>query len=175
MTNATKVDDLKMFPDKEESASDLPSILSIGADYNVSNAWKLSVSYNGYHDKGVDWGKNVYKEPRVIGYNTWEVALGAQYQLTEKFALSMGYLHTEMYMLEQFQSDFSYYSPANTYGGGFEWKASPKFTVDAGALISKYDDSTKQFNDTAVGSYSETYKKSNIGFALGLAYRFGGM
>ncbi|MEI6139661.1 MAG: hypothetical protein WCP85_10380 [Mariniphaga sp.] len=175
MTNATKVDDLKMFPDKEESASDLPSILSIGADYNVSNAWKLSVSYNGYHDKGVDWGKNVYKEPRVIGYNTWEVALGTQYQVTKKFALSLGYLHTEMYILEQFQSDFSYYSPANTVGGGFEWKATPKFTLDIGALYTKYHDSTKQFTDAAVGTYSETYKKSNLGFALGLAWHFGGM
>ena len=174
MTNATKVDDLAMFPDKKESASDIPSILSIGVDYNVSKAWKLSVSYNGYHDKGVDWGNNVYSEPRVIGYNSWEVALGTQYQVTEKFALSMGYLHTEMYMLEQFQSDFSYYSPANTVGGGFEWKATPKFTLDIGALYSKYHDSTKQFTDTAVGAYSETYKKSNLGFALGLAWYFGG-
>ncbi len=176
LTNKTVVDGTGMFPDKKESASDIPSILSIGADYKISKALKLSVSYNGYRDKAVDWGTNVYGEPRVIGYNTWEVALGAQYQLTEKFALSMGYLHTEMYMLEQFQSDFSYYSPANTFGGGFEWKASSKFTVDAGALITKYDDSTKQFTEMPpVGSYSETYKKSNIGFALGLAYRFGGM
>ena len=87
----------------------------------------------------------------------------------------MGYLHTQMQMLEQFQSDFSYYSPANTIGGGFEWKATPKFTFDIGALYTKYDDSTKKFTDTAVGSYSETYKKNNLGFAIGLAYHFGGI
>ena len=175
LTNATKVDDLGMFPDKATSASDLPSIFSIGADYNASKAWKLSVSYNSYHDKGVDWGNNVYGEKRVIGFNTWEVAVGTQYQVTKKFALSVGYLHTEMCMLEQFQSDFSYYTPANTVGGGIEWKATKKFTLDLGALYSKYEDANKLFKDDVVGNYTERYKKSNLGFAIGFAYHFGGI
>ena len=175
LTNNTTVDGTGMFPDKKENLSDLPSIFSIGADYKVSKKLRLSASYNSYHDKSIDWGVNIYGETRDMAFNTWELALGAEYQLTEKFALSMGYLHTEMCMLEKFQSDFSYYTPANTVGGGIQWKATKKFTLDLGALYSKYEDANKLFKDDVVGNYTERYKKSNLGFAIGFAYHFGGI
>ncbi len=176
LTNATKVDDTnKLFPDKKETGSDIPSLLSIGTEYKLSKKVKLSLSFNSYHDKGVDWGTNIYGEPRTISNNTWEVAIGGQYQLTNAFALSAGYLHTEMGVSKQFQSDFSYYNPGDTFGGGLEWKANSRFTVDAGMLCTFYTDANKTFTDASVGSYIETYKKRNLGFALGLCYRFGGM
>jgi len=177
LTNATTADGTnKLFPNGKKTGSDIPSLLSIGTDYKLSKALKVSVSYNSYNDKGVDWGNNIYDQPRTIDHNTWELAIGAQYQLIKKLALSAGYLRTEMGVSEQFQSDFSYFnSPANSYGGGIEWKPTPKFTVDAGMICTFYGDAKKAFTDTTVGSYSETYKKHNLGFALGLSYHFGGI
>jgi len=175
LTNATVVDGIGLFPDKAETSSDLPSLFSIGADYKLTKKVNLSISFNSYHDKGVNWGNNVYKEPRTIASNSWEVAIGGQYQWTEKFAVSMGYLHTEMGITKQFLSDFSYYNSGNTFGGGFEFKPFAKFTVDAGVLYTNYENAQKTFTDPALGSYFETYKKSNLGFALGLGYRFGGL
>ena len=174
LKNSTKVDGTGLFPDKKETGSDIPSLFSIGADYKVSK-FNFSLSFNAYNDKGVDWGVNIYDQPRVIDHNTWEVAFGTQYQLTNVLAISAGYLRTEMGVFPQFQSDFTYYNPsANTIGGGFEVKVSPKFTVDAGVLYTKYKDAQKPFIDAAVGNYSETYSKHNLGFALGLCYHLGG-
>ncbi len=177
LTNKTTADGTgRLFPDGKKTGSDIPSLLSIGTDYKVSKGFKVSVSYNSYNDKGVDWGKNIYDQPRTIDHNTWELAIGAQYQLLKKMAVSAGYLRTEMGASEQFQSDFSYYnSPANSYGGGIEWKPTPKFTVDAGMICTFYTDVKKSFTDAAVGAYSETYKKHNLGLALGLSYYFGGI
>lgn len=175
LTNNTKADDTGLYPDKAKTGSDLPDLFSIGADYKLSKTFKLSLSYNRYNDKGVDWGTNIYGEKREIGFNTWEVAVGGEYQMSKKLAFSLGYLHTEMFMLEQFQSDYSYFSPADTFGGGFEWKPTSRFTIDLGALYTKYKDTKKQFTDATFGSYTETYKKSNIGFAVGFAYHFGGI
>lgn len=175
LTNATVVDGTGLFPDKAEVGSDLPSIFSIGADYKLNPKFDLSLSFNSYHDKAVDWGTNVYKEKRTMATNSWEVAIGGQYQWTEKFAVSAGYLHTEMGISKQFQSDFSYYNSGNTFGTGFEWKPLPKFTVDAGVLYTIYTDEQKTFTDATYGKYNETYKKHNLGFALGLGYRFGGL
>jgi len=175
MTNATVVDGTGLFPDKKETGSDVPSLFSIGADYKLSKKFNLSLSYNSYHDKGVDWGTNVYGEKRVIDYNTWEVAIGGQYQWTKTLAVSMGYLHTETGVSKQFLSDFSYFNPGDTFGGGFEWKPFSRFTVDAGMLYTKYEDAQKTFADPTFGSYRETYSKSNLGFALGLGYHFGGL
>jgi long-subunit fatty acid transport protein len=174
LTNATKVDDTGMFPDKVESSSDLPALFSIGADYKATKRLNLSVSFNNYNDKGVDWGNNIYKQPRVIDHNEWELSLGGQYQLLKFLAISLGYLHTDIGVFDQFNSDFTYYSNSDSFAGGFEIKASKKLTVDLGALVTNYDSANKLFSTTDVGSYFETYKKHNLGFAIGLGYQFGG-
>ena len=176
LTNATKVDDTGMFPDKATTQNDIPAILAIGVDYKMSKKFLLSVSFNHYNDKGVDWGKNIYGEPRAIKNNEWEGCLGAQYQLCKFAAISCGYMHTQMGVFDQFNSDFSFYSNSETYSGGFEIKPSSKITIDLGALVTYYDDAHKLLKDSdpAIGSYFETYKKHNLGLAIGLSYHFGG-
>ena len=176
LVNATKVDGTGMFPDKQESSSDLPALLSIGASYQVTKNFTFSTSFNNYFDKAVNWGNNIYGEPRVIDHNEWELSFGGQYQLAKCLAISAGYLRTTMGVFDQFNSDFSYYSSSNTFAGGFEIKPLANLTVDLGALVTNYDNAVKKFTDAdpTVGSYFETYKKHNIGFAIGLGYHFGG-
>lgn len=175
LTNATVIDGTGKFPDKKETGSDLPALFSIGADYQLTKKFDLSLSFNSYHDKAVEWGNNIYGEQRTMGTNGWEVAIGGKHQCTDKFAVSAGYLHTEMGMTKQFQSDFSYYNSGDSFGGGLEWKPLKRFTLDAGMIYTAYKDEQKAFTDPTFGAYSETYKKENLGFALGLTYHFGGI
>ena len=176
LTNNTAVDGTGMFPDKAETASDLSALFSIGADYKVSKNFNFSVSYNNYNDKGVDWGKNIYGEARTIDHNGWEMAFGGQYQIVKYLAVSMGYLRTEMGASEQFNSDFSYYSNSDTFGGGFQIKPISNLTIDLGTLFTHYDNAPKLFKDAdpTIGNYFEVYKKHNLVFAIGLGYHFGG-
>ncbi len=174
LTNSTKVDGTGMFPDKAESSSDIPAIFAIGADYKITKKFNFSASFTHYNDKGVDWGNNIYKQPRVIKNNEWELAFGGQYQLMKCVAISLGYLHTAMGVYDQFNSDFSFYSNSETFGGGFEIKAGRNLTVDLGAIVTNYADANKLLTSPVVGSYFETYKKHNLGFAIGLGYQFGG-
>ncbi len=177
LSNSTKVDGTGLFPDKGKTGSDLPSILSIGADYKIAPSFNLSASFNSYHDKGVDWGYNIYGEKRTIDHDTWEAAIGGQYQLTKKFAVSAGYLLTVMGVSPQFQSDFSFINNgANTYACGIQWKPTSRITVDAGGLYSSYTTDKKSLTDnTTQITYLESYKKHNIGFTVGLAYHIGKM
>jgi len=176
LTNNTVVDGTGMFPDKAEGRSDLSSIFSIGADYKITKKMNLSVSYNSYNDKGVDWGKNIYGEDRTLDHNSWEISFGGQYQLVKWLAFSMGYLRTEMGASEQFNSDFNYYSNSDTFAGGFEIKPIPHLTIDLGTLVTYYDNAPKLFKDTdaGIGNYFEVYKKHNRVIAIGLGYHFGG-
>ncbi|MEI6275919.1 MAG: hypothetical protein WCP08_08010 [Prolixibacteraceae bacterium] len=176
LTNATVIDGTGMFPNGAESSSDLPALFSIGADYQVSKNFDFSVSYNNYNDKGVEWGKNIYSEPRTIDHNAWELAIGGQHTICKGLAVSLGYLHTEMGVAQQFNSDFSYYSNSNTFGGGFEIKPMANLTIDLGALFTNYQTASKPFKDVnpGIANYVELYDKHNIGFAIGLGYHFGG-
>jgi hypothetical protein len=82
-------------------------------------------------------------------------------------------MFTNIGVYPQFNSDFTYYSPANSFAGGFELKPLPQLTVDLGILVTNYDTATKRFKDPDAGSYFETYDKHNLGIAIGLGYYFG--
>ncbi len=165
LTNDTKVDGTGLFKDKQKSRSDIPSVLAIGVNNKFSDAFSVQLSFTSFFDKGVNWGGNVYGQERTIDKNSWELALGLQYNISDNFAVSIGGMQTTSGVSEQYQSDFSYSNSSNTGGLGFQWKVTDALTLDAGMLFTVYKDATKKFD-----GYSETYDKENIGFAIGLSY-----
>ncbi|MFY9150677.1 MAG: hypothetical protein WAO52_01590 [Prolixibacteraceae bacterium] len=172
LTNSTKVDDTGLFPDGEQTASDIPAIIAGGADYKVTDKLKASGSFNLYLDKNVDWHTNVYGQERKIDNNYLELAFGLEYQLNDKFALSAGYLNSNMGVSEDYQSDFSYSNDSYTVGLGFQWNLNKKLVLDAGTMITTYKDYTKSFTEPApFGTYNETYGKSTFTFAIGIGYK----
>jgi len=172
LTNATVVDGTGLFKDGEESRSDLPSIIAAGADYKVLDNLKVSGSFNMYLDKLVSWGGNVYKQERTIDNNYIELALGVEYNLTDNFAVSAGYLNSNTGVSEQYQSDFSYSNDSYTTGLGFQWNMNERLVLDAGMMLTTYKDETKSFTEAApIGTYIETYGKDTFTFAFGIGYK----
>jgi len=165
LTNETTVDNLGMFPDGDEVHSDLPALLGIGVGYKLSDAFTTQLSFTEYFDKGINWGKNVYGEERTIDKNSYDLALGFQYNLSDAFAISIGGSLSGTGVSEQYQADFSFSNSSTTGGLGFEWKITDDLTLDTGALYTFYKDDTKAFPE-----YKETYDKKNIVFAVGLGY-----
>lgn len=172
LVNETKVDDTGLFPDGDEYGSDIPAIIAGGADYKVTDKLKASASFNMYLDKNVDWHTNIYGQERTIDNNYLELALGLEYQLNDKFAVSAGYMNSNMGVSEDYQSDFSYSNDSYTAGLGFQWNLNKKLVLDAGAMITTYKDYTKSFTEPApFGTYNETYGKSTLTFAFGIGYK----
>ncbi len=165
LTNDTKEDGTGLFVDGEKSNSDMPALLMAGAEYKFSDKFLASVSFNEFFDKGVDWGTNIYGQERTIDNNSWELAIGLQYNITDNFAVSIGGMQSTMGISEQYQSDFSYSNSSNTGALGFEWNLNKALTLDAGVLYTAYKDYTKSFE-----GYKETYDKENVGFAVGITY-----
>ncbi|WP_299582724.1 outer membrane protein transport protein [uncultured Sunxiuqinia sp.] len=165
LTNETKVDDTGLFPDKAETRTDIPAILMVGLDYKLTSKLSSSVSFNNYFDKGVNWGRTMSGDERVIEDNLWEVSLGLQYDFSDRFALSAGAMQSTTGVSEQYQSDFSYSNSSNSFAAGLQWKATKQLTLDAGVLYTTYTDEDKAFP-----TYTETYDKENIAVAIGLQY-----
>lgn len=182
LTNETKVDDLGLFPNNEKSQSDLPAILTFGAGYKPLAWLETQLSYNLYFDKGVNWGKNVRDlavwknvdptkiRQREIDHNYWELALGLQFNLSDRFALSVGGLRSAAGIAESYQSDFSYSNPSYTGALGFQWKINDQLTFDAGLMNSFYEDKEVPYTDPDVGNYKDKLSKKTSGVAFGLSY-----
>lgn len=177
LKNSTKVDDLGLFPDGQSSNSDIPSILAVGIGYKPSNFIETQLSYNLYFDKGVDWGKNVREivydrdVQRGIDKNYWELALGLQFNLSDKFSASIGGLTSNPGIADSYQSDFSYSNPSVTGAFGIEWRITDQLTFDAGFLNTFYKDAEVSFNDPDLNtSYKEVLGKTTFDLGFGLTY-----
>jgi len=183
LTNTPSANDNynELFPAK--FGNDIPAIISGGADYQVTDALKVSGSFTSYMDKWVGWGNNVYGQHRSIDKNYLELAFGAEYQLTKNFALSAGYLNSNTGVGQSYQSDFSYSNDSYTAGLGFQWNINKKLVLDAGMMLTTYKDDTKTFDNTGkynsdntalinnFGAYNETYGKDTFTFAFGIGYK----
>lgn len=172
LTNATKVDDTGLFPNGQKTNSDIPAIISGGADYQITDKLKISGSGTYFMDKNVNWGKNIYLQDRTIDKNYVELSFGLEYKITDDFAVSAGYMNSNTGVSEQYQSDFSYSNDSYTFGGGFQWKLNKRLVLDAGALVTTYKDATKSFTEPApFNTYKETYGKTTFDFAIGIGYK----
>jgi long-subunit fatty acid transport protein len=181
--NNTTVDDLDLFPDGAESRADVPGILGIGVGYK-DKKWEAQVSYNYYFDKYVDWGGNIRdisvwkdKDPsqiraREIENNSFDIALGLQYNLTEKFSLSAGAMYQKAGVADSYNSDFSFAPDSYVaLGGGIMWKITDQLTLDAGVSYITYKDAEVSYFDPDLNSsYAESYGRESFSFAVGLSY-----
>lgn len=183
LTNETTVDDMGLFPDGAKTSSDIPGIISAGIGYRGTDWLEAQLSYNLYLDGGVDWGNNVryssagHVVKREVDNSGHEFALGLQFNLSEKFAISVGGLALRTGVAESWQSDFSFSNDANGIGGGIMWKITDKLLLDAGFSNIFYEDETVTFTDMDIatpdnptGAYSDTYGKKSLSVAVGLSY-----
>ena len=172
LVNDTKVDDTGLFPDGDQYGSDIPAIIAGGADYQATDKLKASASFNLYLDKNVDWHANIYGQQRTIDKNYLEFMLGLEYQLSKSFAVSTGFMNSNMGVSEDYQSDFSYSNDSYTIGLGLQWNMNKRLVLDAGVMNTIYKDYTKSFTEAnPIGTYSETYGKTTLTFAVGIGYK----
>ena len=93
------------YADGNKTRRDLPAILALGASYKVTDRWTTAISGNYYFNKDAKMDR--IKASPVLSQlgvkdiqaeydNGWEIALGNEYKLNEKWTLlgSVNYAHT---------------------------------------------------------------------------------
>jgi len=177
--NDTKADSLGLFRDGGKSRGDIPGILTAGIGYKPVRWLETQISFNYYFDKYVNWLVNVRelgahnrKTLRTIDKGSYELALGLQFNISDKFALSTGILASEPGVNDSFQSDFSYTNPSVTAAGGLQWKITDALVFDLGFMNTFYRDVTVSYEDADIpgGNYSDTLGKTSYVLSAGLSY-----
>ena len=174
-----------LYTNGEEVPAEMPAMFSAGLRYNTGGL-KLQTGFHYYFDKAAKYGKrnaarefvtngeevNINGDKSYLAGNSFEFAIGAQYDLNSMFGLSAGFLMTKSNPNSIYQSSLSYTLPTKTFGFGAIIHATSKLDIDLGVSTTSYDEYEKDFaakdNQPA---YTETYDKSAFVFALGASLK----
>jgi len=166
---------VEMFPDGEVTNADIPALLTIGIDYRIIDPLKISIGYHGYFDKQTGWAMEADNSGQsIIFKNFYEIGFGLQYDITENFLVSAGYLHANTGVNQYYQSDLSYSLTSNTIGLGGAWAINDVFKIQLGGYLVTYNPSTYDYTESQTGiPYQNTYDKSTWAISLGLDIAIG--
>ena len=165
LENQTTKDDTGLYPDGAKERSDIPALLSLGLQYELMPQFRAHLSFNYYFDKNANWdGRQDF-----VDANTYDLGLGLEFDLLSSVSLSAGILRTQFSLSEAYQSDFSHEIPCTSLGFGARLRMIPKLDVDLGFLYIIYGTADKTYTGIT-GPYTETYKRTTIGFAIGFGY-----
>lgn len=156
-----------MFVDGDVTNADIPAHLSIGAQYQIFDPLRVQLGFHTYFDKGAGWSTNDAGES-VIDKNFNEYGIGLEYDITEKFLISAGFLMARTGVNEKYQSDLSYSLSTNTVGGGFAYDINEKFTVQLGGFYTTYMDQTYKMQDSNGIDYETTFDKLTYAVSIGV-------
>jgi len=162
-----------MFPDGAKVRSDIPAILSVGIGYKVLPKMRMSAGIHYYFDKNA----TIEKAPGVkkdIEGNLYEIALGGEYDITDKVLISAGYLYAKTGVGTGYQTDLSHSLSSSTVGFGGAFKATEKMQINLGMLYTMYSSDIKTITYPSYGNLSanETYNRTNLAFSIGVDYHF---
>lgn len=180
---------ITMFPDGDETPADMPAMLTVGVDYRLSSALKVSLGSNYFFDKNADYGHKLdldnnsatpsvfVKNSDIINNNGWSVSGGLEVNLSEKLLVSGGYSFANKGVNEKYQSDLTFGLATHTVGAGAAYKIMDKLTVNAGASYTKYLADEKEIDHvfSATGvlyKAKETYLKNTFLFGVGVDFSF---
>ena len=169
----TKVNDGKdgggLFVDGEKEKASIPSQIMAGATLRPFKSLLISTGFHYYLDKKLDW-EGV---DSLINNNYYEVALGLEYGLTEKFKVSAGWLYAKTGVSEAYQSDQNFSLSSNTIGFGGAVQIIPQMEFNLGLSYSLYGEGNKNLQHAFANvgpmiPVTETYNKNTWVVGVGL-------
>jgi len=165
LTNDTVIDPTGLFPDGVKTRADIPAILGFGVEYAVMPTLRFMAAFNTYFDKQANWeGAEAF-----VDSNSYDIAVGAEYDISKAILISAGYMRTVVGVGAGYQSDMSHALSSSTIGFGCQVKILPQLDFDLGLIFVTYDEDSI-YIPYVLGLYEETYNRSTIAIAVGLGY-----
>jgi long-subunit fatty acid transport protein len=168
-----------MFIQDSTVHSDMPAMLSAGIQYKIIPQLTASAGFHYYFDKSANYGKTLdatneqVENDEVIDNNYYEIALGLEYAIGEKFLVSGGFLLAQTGVSDDYQSDLSYSLSSNTFGLGVGYKITEKIMINLGGSYSMYKDGEKTQVDMSTGqSFTNNFYKDALIMAIGVDFSF---
>ena len=131
LKNKTTEDDTGLFPDGYVFRNDIPALLAAGLRYSVSPAVRTYFSFTHFFDKSANWDGR----EELVNKNSYEMALGLEYDLSKVITASAGYQRTNYSLSDAYQTDLDHELSCDTVGGGFRFKVTDKLNLGRGGSL----------------------------------------
>ncbi len=150
------------YKDGAKVRSDIPAILTLGAQYQITDAIRAMGGFHYY------WDKDAKGTPIKKGDNTWEANFGVEWDVNDKILLSLGGQRTQYGFDDTDMADtnFNINSTAICLGGAY--KFSEKMKLNVGYMHSFYDD--HKFTNANGTACNYTRKNDVVGVSLDITF-----
>lgn len=157
------------FADGVNTPNDIPSILAIGAQYNIMDKVRVMAGWNCYFDKNANMSGG---KERFLNHNTHEITAGAEWDINDRLTVSGGFQNTDYGASDAFQSDLSFHCDSYSLGFGAKMKVMKNLNVEFAYFWTNYKDYKKEmpnYNGTGIAG-TDVLSRTNRLFGLGVTY-----
>ena len=163
---ATQVPEVAVYADGVKVRSDIPALLTLGAQYQITDAVRAMAGFHYY------WDKDAKGTPIKNGDNTWEALLGIEWDVNDKIMLSFGGQRTDYNFDDKDMADTNFNVPNYALNIGGVYKFSEKMKLNVGYMHSFYED--YKFSRTTDSGFATncnyTRKNDVIGVSLDITF-----
>ena len=195
LTNETKKDlligytatgtPITQFPNGEVFRNDMPAMLSVGAEFNLSKI-KLAAGGNYYFDKSADYGHKIDDDlnsstptahidnSEIIDNNGMSLHGGIEYKVSDNWLVSAGYAFANKGVNSLYQSDLTFANGTHTFGFGGAFTLNT-LRINLGGSYTMYLEDEKTVNHflgTVNMLPKESYSKSTFVMGVGVEFSF---
>ncbi len=159
---ATQVPAVAVYADGAKVRSDIPALMTLGAQYAISDAVKVMGGFHYY------WDKDAKGTPIKKGDNTWEALLGVEWDVNDKIMLSCGGQRTNYGFDDADMSDTNFNIPNYAVCVGGAYKFTEKMKLNVGYMHSFYED--HKFTNATKTACNYTRKNDVVGVSLDIHF-----
>ena len=167
VNEASEIPAVNKFRDGEKIDEDSPAQLAVGAMWNITDDVRLNLGYHHFFDKNVNWYNNTQD---LLDGGTNEYLAGLEWDVTDKLTISGGTQFTRYQLTDQYMNDMSFVVNSNSFGFGFNYKASDKVTLKAAYFQTNYDHYKR--NDYPQAGVSDDFTRTNRVLGVGCELKF---
>ena len=150
------------YADGAKVRSDIPAILTLGAQYQINDNFRAMAGTVYY------WDKDAKGSPIKKGDNTWEANFGIEWDINDKVMFSCGAQRTEYGFDDADMADTNFNTSSTAVAIGGVYKFSEKMKLNVGYMHSFYDNHKfKNANGTAC---DYTRKNDAVGVSLDITF-----
>lgn len=164
-------DKVTPYQDGVKTRYDMPSLLTVAAQYEITPKLRAAAEYHFFDDKNAKMAGNRQDE---LKHGTHEVLLGAEYDINDKFTVSLGGQRTDYGLSDNYQTHTSFACDSYSLGCGAAVNLNERMRLNVSYFCTLYSDYKKEQTSYQGLPFtgSDTFSRTNHVIGLGVDYKF---